>query len=213
MDDQPKQLENPPYTGVWNATDSLGQILQATSDDQTALKTHHDSVAGTQIQRVSDNVSTEIALAWNILKTGEITQSEYSQIVKILEENSIRNSDIPTTVLHVLQNHSFGNLEKIMAFMSKDSGIPIISLAAFGINRQAVSLLGFEFTNKKGAIPFELIGNEPMVALLNPYHESLKNEITEKLGCRCHFYLTPASEYDQHLEQFHLPKNFEDIAS
>ena len=159
-----------------------------------------------KVSNKSIDVSTEMTLAWNLLQADEVDQDEYSQIVKDLTENSTKSLEVPITVLHALNDRANKNVDRIVAFMSRDSGIPVISLMAFEMDRRALSLLGPEFVNRQGALVFAEMSNEPLVAVLNPYNETLKEEIRTTVGGPCHFYLTTAHEYDEYVNRSRQPK-------
>ena len=53
-----------------------------------------------------------------------------------------------------------------------------------------------EFMARRGAIAFELMGVDVLVAVLNPLDKDLQKEVSEVVGRRCHFFLVTASDYD-----------------
>jgi hypothetical protein len=142
------------------------------------------------------DIEGEMELAWRLLQAEEITQEEYSVIAQDLSENSTKNVEVPVTVLHVLHDRTFKNMQRILVFLSRESGAPLIALSDFELNRAAVTLLPGVFRLDKGALPFELIGEEVMVAVLNPCNEALQRQVEQTVGRPCHFYLVEASDYD-----------------
>ena len=60
-------------------------------------------------------------------------------------------------------------------------------------------LLPEAFMVGRGAIVFEMLGREYLVAVLNPFNQSLRADVQQLCGRPCHFYLTKASEFDNAL--------------
>ena len=153
------------------------------------------------------DVSTEMTLAWTLLQANEVDQDEYSQIVKDLTENSTKNIAVPITVLHALNDRANKNVDRIVAFMSRDSGLPVVSLTTFELDRRILTILNAEFVSRQGALAFAEMGKEPLIAILNPYNEGLKEEIRKAVGHPCHFYLTNAQEYDEYVSRARQPEH------
>lgn len=146
------------------------------------------------------DITAELALAWNLVQAGELTQEDYSNVVHDLTESSTKNVDVPITVLHVLHDRNFKGLEKILNFISSDSGLPILSLASFEPQKEAYNLLPMEFMARRGAIVFELMRQDALVAILNPYDSELQEDVKKATNRTCHFYLVPAESYDAFLD-------------
>ncbi len=145
------------------------------------------------------DISEELTLAWNLLQAEELTQEEYSTVVQDLSENASRNIDVPTSVLHVLHDRSFKQLQRIVASLVQATGLPLIALSNFEVPSEVSSLLPEEFMTRRGAIAFETMNDDLLVAILNPYATSLMGRVSDVTGKRCHFYLTTAVEYDSTL--------------
>ena len=52
----------------------------------------------------------------------------------------------------------------------------------------------------RGAIVFELMGRDALVAILNPYDAELRKEVESITGKECHFYMVAAESYDHCLD-------------
>lgn len=150
--------------------------------------------------RRSADITAELALAWNLVQAGEFTQEDYSSVVQDLTESSSRNNEVPVTVLHVLRDRAFKNIERVMNFLSQNSGLPIIPLASFELQKDANSLLPEEVMRHRGAIVYELMGKDALIAILNPYDTELFTEIEKLTGRNCHYYLATAEDYDRYLD-------------
>jgi hypothetical protein len=142
------------------------------------------------------DVTAEMALAWNLVQAGELTQEDYSNVVHDLTESSSKNVEVPVTVLHVLHDRTFKNLDKVLTFLSSQSGLPIVSLPNFEVQRDTFKLLPEDFMMHRGAIVFELMGRDALVAILNPYDTELRKDVEGIVGKACHFYMVSAESYD-----------------
>ncbi|HBA85857.1 MAG TPA: hypothetical protein DCZ95_17375 [Verrucomicrobia bacterium] len=152
-------------------------------------------------KRKNIDITNELALAWNLLQAGELSQEDYSNVVHDLSENSSKNVQVPVSVLHVLQDRAFKNMEKVLKFLVKDSGMPVVSLTSFEIPKEAAALLPINYTMHRGAMVFDQISRDLLVAVLNPYDAVLQADVKRITGKACHFYLSTASEYDIALEK------------
>ena len=152
-------------------------------------------------KRKNIDITNELALAWNLLQANELSQEDYSNVVHDLSENSSKNIQVPVSVLHVLQDRSFKNIEKVMKFLIKDSGMPMVSLSSYETPKEIYSLLPLPFAMHRGAIAFEQMSHDLLVAVLNPYDAVLQADVKKATGKNCHFFLTMSGEYDNMLEK------------
>jgi len=152
-----------------------------------------------QPRRRAHDITREVSLAWDLLQAEEISQEDYAIVVQDLSENSTKTLDVPVTVLHALQDRNFAHLERILAFLARSSGKPLISLAHFEIQLDLVNLLPQDFMLHRGAIIFERIGSDLLVAVLNPFDTELQEDVRKTTDQRCHFCLTSAADYDNML--------------
>ena len=150
--------------------------------------------------RPTTDIQAELTLAWRLFQAGELAQEEYSNVVQDLTEVSTKKSNVPVSVLHALQDRSSKNLDNIMHFMSKNSNKPILSLANFEISKEVLPLLPLDFISHWGAIVFEMLGQDLLVAVLNPFDRMLQNEVASLTSRNCHFFLVSASDYDKALD-------------
>lgn len=180
------------------ALDFLQRLVEPPAEAAAASSAKKKAESGGR--RRGADITAELALAWNLVQAGELTQDEYSSVMHDLTESSTRNNEVPVTVLHVLKDRGFKNYERILGFLAANSGIPIVPLAGFELQKDANSLLPLNIMSHRGAIVFEMMGKEPLVAILNPYDTELKKFVEETTGRKCHFYLTAAEDYDKYLE-------------
>ncbi len=152
--------------------------------------------------RCAFNISDEIDLAWKLFEHHEINQEEYAALVRDLTEMSASQNSGTVSVLHTLEASHHKNQERILAFLAQEAeetGTPYISLSCFAMRAELAHVLPEAFMVNRGAIVFEALGREYLVALLNPFNQSLRNDIQQLCTRPCHFFLTKASEFDNAL--------------
>jgi tetratricopeptide (TPR) repeat protein len=154
-----------------------------------------------QLSRRSTNIAGEISMAWNLLQANQLNQEDYAHVVHDLSENSALAMDVPVSTLHVLQDRNHPGFNEILAFVASSCNLPILSLANFDIQPATVALLPLEFCIKRGAIVFELMGNDALVAILNPYDTQLPRDLEDLTGKTCHRYLATPADFDAALEK------------
>lgn len=154
-----------------------------------------------QLSRRSTNIAGEISMAWNLLQANKLNQEDYARVVHDLSENSARAMDVPVSTLHVLQDRNHPGFNEILAFVSSACNLPIIALANFDIQPATAALLPLEFCIKRGAMVFELMGNDALTAILNPYDTQLSRDMEDLTGKTCHRYLVTPADFDAALEK------------
>jgi hypothetical protein len=145
---------------------------------------------------VEAEIGEELALAWKLYEENQLTQEEYSSVLHDLTEVSSKELDVPISVLHVLNDRGFNQVNRIMNYMSSRSGVPCISLLNFELNEQMAEVLPPEIPSREGALPFGFFGDDLLVAVLNPFNNLLVDKVEKRGGHRCHTYLVSAEEYD-----------------
>jgi hypothetical protein len=141
-------------------------------------------------------ISEELALAWKLFEEDQLSQEEYSSVLHDLTEVSSKEIDVPVSVLHVLNDRGFNQMNRVMNYMSSRSGVPCISLLNFELSEEVATVLPLELAARDGALPFALFGNDLLVAVLNPFNNMLVDKVEKVGGNRCHAYLVSAEEYD-----------------
>lgn len=141
-------------------------------------------------------IGEELALAWRLYEGNQLSQDEYSSVLHDLTEVSSKELDVPISVLHVLKDRGFTNLTRIMAFIANRSGMPYISLANFELNERAAGALPPSYSIHEGILPFGYLGNDLMLAVLNPFNAALIEKAEEESGHRCHIFLVEPGDYD-----------------
>jgi hypothetical protein len=151
--------------------------------------------------RTQSGVAEELTLAWNLLQHGELSQEEYAGIVQDLTELSANSKGRTVSVLHVLQARGFKGIERIIVAISKEYNAPIISVLGFDLRDEVLRALPVDLMVRCGAMVFEFVGKDALVALMNPADIRLRKDLEEILARTCHFYMTLPSEFDTAMEK------------
>lgn len=146
-------------------------------------------------------IKSEMELAWELFQAEQLTQEEYSNVLHDLTEMSSGNLSIPVTVLHILHDRNFSRLDRLMTHLCQTSGTPIIVLSQFDERADLREVLPLDFISRHGALPFSTVGNDLLLAVLNPLDKELLAYAGELSGRSCHAYLVSPQEYDQRLTQ------------
>ncbi len=147
------------------------------------------------------NMSEELAMAWNLMEAGELTQEEYASVVQDLTEMSAGDSVATISVLHVLEARGFKHLEKIIAYLVKECASPFVSLSNFDMTTDAAGTLPMDFAVRRGAIVYELLGHDALAVVMNPYDKQLRKDVETLAERHCHFYLTAPQDFDRATEK------------
>jgi len=146
-------------------------------------------------------IASELALAWRLYEDNQLSQEEYSLILNDLTEISSKDLDIPCSVLHVVFDRKMPIMNKIRNYLSSRSGVPNISLSNFSLPKEVASVFPIDISIHDGALPFGFVGDDIMIAVLNPFDSALIDKAETFSGHRCHPYLVAPEEYDEMLQK------------
>ena len=199
-------------TAASSITEKLKQLggddpaaLQVLEDlENLALLATQDSAPASATRaprRRNFDLSPELSLAWSLHQEGLFDEEQYAHIVQDLTESSSKTLDVPISVLHVLEDRHFPNIPKIMGHLCKTSGYPPVLVSDFDIQPDVYETLPMTFMSQRGALVFDRMGKDLLIAILNPMNEELMMDVCAAATCDCHFYLTTAEAYDLSLQK------------
>ena len=145
---------------------------------------------------VEIDISEELALAWRLYEEEQLSQDEYSSVIHDLTEVSSKDVDVPVTVLHVLNDRGFTQLSRVMAHMSSKAGVPFVTLSSYDLGEELANVMPMSVSVRDGALPFAFLGEDMMVAVLNPFNGDMLKKVESVSGRRCHAYLVEPADYD-----------------
>jgi hypothetical protein len=142
------------------------------------------------------DITEELALAWRLYEEEQLSQEEYSSVIHDLTEVSSKDVDVPVTVLHVLYDRGFGQINRVMGHISSRAGTPFINIGSYELDADLARALPEQISVRDGAIPFSFLGDDLLVGVLNPFNTGLMEKVESVSGRRCHAYLVEPSDYD-----------------
>jgi tetratricopeptide (TPR) repeat protein len=150
----------------------------------------------TGIRSRETDITEELALAWRLYEEGQLEQEEYSSVLHDLTEVSSKVLDVPISVLHVLNDRGFKQMNRLMNHLTNRSGVPMVMLANFELSEDVANVLPIEVVAHDGALPFAFFGDDLLVGVLNPFNNALADKVESISGHRCHTYLVDPEDYD-----------------
>ena len=138
----------------------------------------------------------EMDLAWKLLEAKELTQDEYASLVGDLSRLIADERQTTLSLLHVLADRAFPGLDRILRHIAKTGKTPFLALENFEIQQVDLGSVPLDYLLRQGALPFESMGGERLIALLNPLDAELQRDLAALLDRRCHFYLVTAEAFD-----------------
>ncbi len=141
-------------------------------------------------------VADELSFAWRLFEAGEITQEEYASVAHDLAELSIDGHLSTVSVLHALEGRAFSGMERVMGYVSRESKTPMVSLQSFELQPATSTLLPKTFVIRRGAVVFDLLKEDALVAVMNPFDRTLRSDVEKATGLTCHFFMALPRDFD-----------------
>ena len=138
----------------------------------------------------------EMDLAWKLLEAKELTQEEYAALVEDLSRLVSDERQATVSLQHVLADRAFPGLDRVLRHIAKAGKAPFLALENFEIRQVDLGNVPADYLIRQGALPFESMGEECLIAVLNPLDAELQRELAALLDRRCHFYLVTAEAFD-----------------
>jgi hypothetical protein len=133
--------------------------------------------------------SAEMDLVWLWHDQEYIPKELCMDIMNTLTERPVTDTPLLISALAILDEQHPEYTDAIMEKMQQTNNIPVIPMELFEPTPAALQTLPFIFCHVKGVIPFALMENELLIALLNPINEDLRLEVQDRAGRVCHFFL------------------------
>jgi len=133
--------------------------------------------------------SAEMDLVWYWHDQEVLPKELCMDIMNAITERPVTDTPLLISALAILDEQHPEYTDPTMEKMQVISNMPPIPMELFDPTQTSFQTLPRVFCHIKGALPFALMGNELLVALLNPLNEELKLEIQDRSGRVCHFFL------------------------
>ncbi len=141
-------------------------------------------------------LNREMSLAWELLQNEIITQDQYAVLIEDLSRLTAEDHITTISLLHAHFDRAMPGFEQLLQYLAKRCRTPIVPLSAFAPQIDLQNFLSVDEMTLLGALPFEKIGDEFAVGVLNPLDESLRSNLRRLLKAPCHFYLVTPEEFD-----------------
>ncbi len=153
---------------------------------------------GLEIHSLSRSAAAaEMDLVWLWKENDYLPKEVCMDVLHILTERTATDHPVLISALALLDEQHPELTEQVMAAMQRASEIPPIPLELFELSPAAMQALSPNFVHVKGALPFAALGDEVLVALLNPLNPALREEIVARAGRPCHFFLAHPRVWQQ----------------
>ena len=159
-----------------------------------------------EVEELGAVADDEMSFAWHLKEAGRLTDGEYAAVVEDLSELSASEAAVTLSVLHVLRDQVSPKFEATLEYAATTSGSAFVPVSAFDPSPAVAGLLPMDFIIRQGVLIFEQIGQELLVAVLNPFRKAFFLELERRLGRKCHFYLTDPLEFDNALHALQAKK-------
>ena len=202
-----------PYIGsdplVAEAARHLDEMLRRPSLAEGAKKNEAAATPEAAALRNHNVIADEMEFAWNLLRAGELSQEEYASVIQVLTDLSASGNIMTISVLHALMDLHSAKLESVLNYTAKQSDMPIIPLGSFDPQPESYNMLPLSYIVRQGVIPFERIGPDILVAVLNPYNKTVLEEVGTATRHKCHYFLTSPADFDNCINAIYRQQKIE----
>lgn len=145
------------------------------------------------------DLARELILAGRLQKSRILPEPDYILVLQDLCDVASAASPTPSTVMHVIAERGMRCQEKALEFLIEQSGLPYVSLASFQTPESVQEWLAPEFSRHRAALVFGSVGPSALVALVNPFNQRLKQDVSAFIQRPCHFFLTSPNQYNDRM--------------
>lgn len=155
-----------------------------------------------EVHAVSRSASAaEMDLVW-LWKEHEYLPKEICMdVLHVLTERPVTDTPMLISALALLDEQHPELTERLMEAMQRVSEVPPLPLELFDVQPAAAGLLARAFIQVKGVLPFALLGDEVLVAFLNPLNSDLQSEVSARIGKPCHFFMVHPQVWQRTVEK------------
>ena len=150
------------------------------------------------VVKLSFDLRGELELAWFLLQNSMITQEQYEAAIEGLTESRMNPAgEASLSLLQELRAMEKVDMDKITDFLCAETGTPYVELTRYEIGGDVATLIPLDQCRRLGILPFARLGDELMVAVLNPVDKEMRGVISSHLNSRIHVYLTSPDDFQE----------------
>ena len=164
------------------APDLTPETPQALTPEESAASASKEAIAA------------ELELVGQLVESGLLPDDQVNSLRAQIEASPTDGRVFLISALQILEKENPPLCERCVAALADKFGTPPIPLAAFDLPRDLLEKFPSTTMRIRGAVPFAMIGQAALVALLNPADERLRAELNAVMPCR--FYLADPSSLE-----------------
>ena len=151
-----------------------------------------------EIHALSRSASAaEMELVWSWKEHEYLPKEICMDLLHILTERPATDHAVLISALALLDELHPELTEHLMEELQCASEMPPLPLELFELQPAAMQVLSPNFVHIKGVLPFALLGDEVLVAVLNPLNRALQEETAARAGKPCHFFFVHPRVWQQ----------------
>lgn len=152
------------------------------------------------------SASAEMDLVWYWHDHDFIPKELCMDVMNALTDRPVTETPLLISALAILDEGHPEYTDKLLEMMYHASSVPPIPVEYFEPSANAIATLPPTFCHVRGVLPFALMGNELLVALLNPINKELKKEVLDRSGKPCHFFMTHPKSWQTMFDKAFITK-------
>lgn len=138
----------------------------------------------------SDAAKAELEIVWHWNDDGVLPKEVCMEMLHVFMDHPVVvNLATLVSALGLLQEQHPEYADTAFESMQKRSKLPPIPLELLEVQQDAINTLPIDYIKVKGVMPFRMMANELLVAVMNGVDRNLREEIAAMTGKKCHFYL------------------------
>jgi len=157
----------------------------------------HEPTPTEQRKLSAYDIPGELKLARRLQQARLLKEEDYAILIQDLCEPTQHRIPTPCTLLHCVRARDLSAQERIIEYLVQDGNLPLVNLDGFTPPPEEFFGLPPVFVQNRAAAIFGLISEDAMVAVLNPYNNTIQNDAAAIIGRTCHFFLATSDAYDR----------------
>jgi len=145
-------------------------------------------------------LSAEMDLVWAIRDKEILPREICEKLIQTLTEFPLNERPQLISALALLDDQHPEWSDKVIEELIKISHVPAVPLEYYDWRNVMFTGLSSQYIIIRGVIPFANMANEYLVAILNPLDKALQQDVSKRLGSKCHFFLAHPRTCQQMLD-------------
>jgi len=177
--------------------DDVPGVSGASADQEPTFAPAFQDI-GLEVQALSRAASVaEMDLVW-LWKTREFLPKEICMdVLHVLTDRPVTDAPALISALALLDEQHPELTDTLMGQMQRESGMPPIPIELFDVQPAAAAVLAPVYVHVRGVLPFALMDDDVLVAVLNPLNQALQEETIARAARPCHFFMAHPRAWQQ----------------